>query len=319
MNEKGLYHLEIDEEFRQLIRPLQKKEFEQLRKNLLKDGCIDPIITWNGIIIDGHNRYRICMEHGIPFSVVEMHFTYREEVVSWICEHQLGRRNISEETRKYLIGMQYEAAKIAKSRLNPTGINQFSPSHMSPDRRRKQEQTELSAGHITAQRIGDQNHVSWNTVNKYAMYSRAVEEIRKKVPEAVSSILSGQYKISQNNVIELSKLDPDQIRLFIQRLDSPRQEYVQYKKTRREIQDLGAGTATAAPPSPSVKDVPQYDPDAEITALTLTIPTWSSSIERARKSTEPAHISAKAKEKLSLALHSLQDQITLTLDELEVE
>ena len=65
MNEKGLYHLEIDEEFRQLIRPLQKKEFEQLRKNLLKDGCIDPIITWNGIIIDGHNRYRICMEQSL--------------------------------------------------------------------------------------------------------------------------------------------------------------------------------------------------------------------------------------------------------------
>lgn len=316
MSEKGLYRLSIDDEFRQLIRPLQKKEFEQLKKNLLKDGCIDPIITWNGIIIDGHNRYQICMEHKIPFAVVEMHFTFREEAISWICEHQLGRRNITEETRKYLIGMQYEAAKTAKSRLNPTGINQFSAQQLSPDRRRKQEQIEVSAGHITAQRIGDQNHVSWNTVNKYAMYSRAIEEIRKKVPEAVPSILSGQYKISQTNLIELSKLDPDHIRLFIQRLDSPRQEYVQYKKTRREIKDLGGLSGVQSPPS--VKDVPEYDPDAEITALTLTIPTWSSSIERTRKATEPASVSSQAKEKLTHALHGLQTQIKITLEELEV-
>ena len=319
MNEKGLYHLEIDEEFRQLIRPLQRKEYEQLKKNLIKDGCIDPIITWKGIIIDGHNRYQICWENSIPFAVVEMHFSYREEAISWICEHQLGRRNISEETRKYLIGMQYEAAKIAKTRLNPTGINQFSPTRLLSSEQQKHTRGELSAGHITAQRIGDQNHVSWNTVNKYAMYSRAIEEIRKKVPEAVSSILSGQYKISQNNLVELSKLDPEQIRLFIQRLDSPRQEYVQYKKTRREIQDLGGGTSAAQPASPSVKDVPEYDPDAEIIALTLTIPTWSGSIERTRKATEPASISPQAKGNLMQALRSLQAQIQITLDELEVE
>ena len=100
--------LKINPEFKNLIRPLRRKELLQLEENLLADGCREPIITWNGFIIDGHNRYELCSKHGIPFLVWEKEFDSKEEVIAWICANQLGRRNISEETRKYLIGLQYE-------------------------------------------------------------------------------------------------------------------------------------------------------------------------------------------------------------------
>ena len=74
MSEKCLPVLNIDQEFRALIRPLTQKEYNQLEKNLIRDGCIDPIITWDGFIIDGHNRYSICTQNKIPFSVMEMEF-----------------------------------------------------------------------------------------------------------------------------------------------------------------------------------------------------------------------------------------------------
>ena len=103
--------LKIDPELKELIRPLTRKEFLQLEENLLVDGCIDPIITWNGFIIDGHNRYEICSRHNIPFQVVEKEFPSKDAVIAWMCAHQLGRRNLSEETRKYISEAGIELTK----------------------------------------------------------------------------------------------------------------------------------------------------------------------------------------------------------------
>ncbi len=95
----------------------------QLEVNLTVDGCREPIITWNNIIIDGHNRYEICNRLHIPYAVRKMPFENREQAIVWICSNQLGRRNITEETRRYLIGKQYELEKVA--RKHPPNINGF--------------------------------------------------------------------------------------------------------------------------------------------------------------------------------------------------
>ena len=63
MAEKSLRPLKIEPQFKNLIRPLQRKEYLQLEQNILSEGCRDPIILWNGVIVDGHNRYEICMRH----------------------------------------------------------------------------------------------------------------------------------------------------------------------------------------------------------------------------------------------------------------
>ena len=63
----GRRRLKTDEEFKHLIRPLRQREYTQLEQNILSDGCRDPIVVWNDVIVDGHNRYEICMRYGIPF------------------------------------------------------------------------------------------------------------------------------------------------------------------------------------------------------------------------------------------------------------
>ena len=52
--------LKIDPEFKDLIPPLSSDEYEQLENNILYDGCREPLIAWNDILVDGHNRYDIC-------------------------------------------------------------------------------------------------------------------------------------------------------------------------------------------------------------------------------------------------------------------
>ena len=87
--------LEIDPEFASLIPPLTEEEYTQLEANIVAEGCRDPLITWGSILIDGHNRHRICEKHGIAYQTVEREFVDRDEAVVFIIHNQLGRRNLS--------------------------------------------------------------------------------------------------------------------------------------------------------------------------------------------------------------------------------
>ena len=111
-----LQHLTIDPEFASKIPPLREEEMKQLEENILADGVvINPLIVWNGVIVDGHNRYHILQKHPeIQFTTSEKQFPDRYAAISWICKNQLGRRNLTPQQFKYLIGQQYDAEKLAE-------------------------------------------------------------------------------------------------------------------------------------------------------------------------------------------------------------
>ena len=66
--EKKIYDLEIDPDFAGLIPPLQDTELSLLIDSILTNRCEMPPVIWNGMILDGHNRCRICHENNIPFA-----------------------------------------------------------------------------------------------------------------------------------------------------------------------------------------------------------------------------------------------------------
>lgn len=110
-----MIELKIDREFEELIPPLTEEEYKGLENNILENGFNPafPIITWNGLIIDGHNRYSVCRRHGIEFKTIEQDFASRSAVLMWIMDNQLARRNINLITRKYLTGRRYKEEKKA--------------------------------------------------------------------------------------------------------------------------------------------------------------------------------------------------------------
>lgn len=105
-----LSQLKIDPEFQSKISPLQFEEEQQLEQNIIAEGrLLNPIITWNGYILDGHTRYRILKKHGfIKFEVEEIQLANKYEALAWICKNQLGRRNLSPERKKFLLGKEYK-------------------------------------------------------------------------------------------------------------------------------------------------------------------------------------------------------------------
>ncbi len=103
--------IEIDKEFKNLIPPLSQEESNQLERNLQKEGCRDAILVWNNILIDGHNRFRLCKKNQIDFNLQLCYFETRQEAKEWIINNQLGRRNLSPKWIAYFRGEAYNQVK----------------------------------------------------------------------------------------------------------------------------------------------------------------------------------------------------------------
>ena len=300
MSHPRLYELKIDQEFKSLIPPLSVDERAQLEENLISEGCREPLSVWRNTILDGHNRYEICTRNKIPFRVMYVNVSSREEAIVWICSNQLGRRNITIETRKYLIGKRFEAEKQSGAK-NAKGYNQYKPNDTPEASKRR-----------TAERIGQEYHISHATVDKYGIYAHAIDVLTTKEPAIVPKILSGQVKISHENIVELARLSAPEVKQLSRSISSEEADYICYSDTRRGIQK---GMAMPPPqkvstiPTASIKDMPQYDPDAEISSLALTIPSWVSSIDRTMTVSDLATVSENARERLRKQLVDLKETI----------
>ncbi len=107
--------LEIKEEFKKLIPPLTVEEFKQLEQNCLDEGIREKIITWNGFIIDGHNRYEIATRWNLDYKTESKYFKNENDVKEWMINNQFGRRNLSNYQRSVL-ALQLEEVFSAKAK-----------------------------------------------------------------------------------------------------------------------------------------------------------------------------------------------------------
>jgi hypothetical protein len=98
-------NFKIDPEFESAIDPPQPEELELLEASLRREGCRDPLRVWESesLLLDGHNRYRICEKWCLPYGVTYLDFPNREAALLWIQENQLGRRNLTDDQRAILV------------------------------------------------------------------------------------------------------------------------------------------------------------------------------------------------------------------------
>lgn len=118
MSEKKFRELKIDEELRDLLPPQTEEEHRILEESILKDGCIEPIKTWNDYIVDGHNRYEICEKYNIGFDIVILNSNYtKEDIKMWMLDTQLGRRNLN-DTQRIIVAEKYRYLIEQKAKKN---------------------------------------------------------------------------------------------------------------------------------------------------------------------------------------------------------
>lgn len=105
--------IKIDKEFQNLLRPLTAEEYKSLEDSIKQDGCLRPIELWNGYIVDGHNRYSICMKNDIPFEQVDVtgKFETKSDVMKWIVQNQRARQTGRQLSKSELVQMALAVEK----------------------------------------------------------------------------------------------------------------------------------------------------------------------------------------------------------------
>ena len=195
-------HLQINEEFKQLIPQLSQEELVGLENSLKLEGCRDPLVVWHNTIIDGHHRYAICIKHNISFDVVEKSELETElDVKLWMINNQFSRRNVPTETRLALAYKfkEFEAEK-AKERMQATQFkevdNTASTVLYTPQiNDQKPENTEKGRA---LEAIAKKAGVSHTTAFQYdKIQQQGTEEQKAKVAEGKSSINKVYTEIKQ--------------------------------------------------------------------------------------------------------------------------
>ena len=199
-----MINLKIDPEFQNQIPPLTDDEYKQLEENILKEGkLLSPLIVWNNTLVDGHNRYAILQKHPeIYFSTMPLRFENREEAIAWICRNQLGRRNLSPEQKRYLLGKQYEAEKKAAKIFRGNQYTLAKKSGCTHD-------DNHHSGKKTCDRIAEENGVSRASVLRASHYTRGIDIADNLSPGIKQKVFSGEVKFTNEEMSKLVLSSPD--------------------------------------------------------------------------------------------------------------
>lgn len=180
----------IDQEFKSFLPSLDRYTYEALEANILEYGCRDSLVLWGDILIDGHNRYEICMKHNIPFDTVNVAFDSREDVLIWIISTQIARRNLTPLQLSHFRGVHYRAdKKIKGSYMRRTGDAFTGKNDIFQS--------------STASRLSAQYHVSPKTIKRDAKIADAIDAIGEVSIAAKQMILTGEINIDKNVLAEL--------------------------------------------------------------------------------------------------------------------
>lgn len=148
----------VNPKFRELLDLPSETERKELESQLIRDGGPrDPITIWkgDGAIVDGHNRYQICIAHNLKFQTREMEFKDEDAVIEFIIENQIGRRNLSPQRAAYFMGLLYN-----KSKQDPAKVR-----------------TATEDGKTTAEVIADKFGVSEKSVRRAGEEVKGIEAV----------------------------------------------------------------------------------------------------------------------------------------------
>ena len=245
----------IDPEFRDKIPPLTEDEFSLLEENILSDGAVfSPLIVWDGTILDGHNRYEIIQKHPeLTYAVHKVSFANRYEAISWICKHQLGRRNLTPQQKKYLIGQRYEAEKQADAFHG----NQHTASDESGADKKCPHQ---NSRHVTQSRIAKETNTSASYVREAGTFAKGVDAAEEALPGIKQEILTGTIKPTASAVAAVAKAAPEERPQLAAALKKPRGSG---KSSSEKPQPVYHRCAPASPRQSTLKQIREISAEME--------------------------------------------------------
>lgn len=242
--------IKINDVLRDYIEPLTEAERTALERSLLAEGCRDALVLWNDVLVDGHNRYSICQQHGIPFKVTQnTSFKDMEDVMLWMIDNHLGRRSVSDFQRGVLALRQQEIlAKRQQAEMERTKAEDAAIAPPDPESEEAAPPPKVKAKREDIARAA---RLSANTLGQ-------IEKItRSATPELVDAVRAGT--ISINAAATVATLSEEDQKTAV----AGGRKFLQ--QAAREIREQRAANRPARPP----KEAPEagaYDAGAHVAA-----------------------------------------------------
>ena len=217
-------NITIIPELESLIPPLLGDELAQLEVNIIKDGCREALLVWPTteqvidpinksdstkpifVLIDGHNRYKICTKNNLDFTIHLVNYKTLEEIRGFMIDNQLGRRNLGSEQMSYLRGMKYIHLKQDKGKYsrdehkaqNDTYAIRIGKEHIAQNDTYGSKDKKIN----TAELLATEFNVGQATIKRDAEFAEGLERL---TPNFKTQLLSGKLKINKKYIQQLSK------------------------------------------------------------------------------------------------------------------
>lgn len=177
----------IDPTLESVCLPLAQDEFDTLEAQILRDGCLDPLKVWDRegelVLLDGHNRLKICNKHDLPYDTSTIEIESLEDAIIWIVDNQKGRRNVATQAqRDYISGKKYEAQKIINKRRDEKGV-------FKSDAPRGNDFLMGDTHNATAKIQAHDEGIVERTVRNNEKFANGIDAIREVSPRLVEKIL----------------------------------------------------------------------------------------------------------------------------------
>jgi protein gp37 len=192
--------VKIDPEFEGIIPEIPDHERAELSDSLMSIGCRDPLSVWDQgedqIILDGHTRFKICIENDIPFDTKPVSdINSREEAKIWMIKWQISRRNLQSGQRMNLISEMKDLIEIirqrAKERQLASRLNGRNPDGTPRVSSAAQIFAEPKEPIETRKELARLAGVSHGTMDKF----RAIKT--EAAPEVVDQVVKGELSVNK--------------------------------------------------------------------------------------------------------------------------
>ncbi len=152
-------------EMAKLLPPLSGEQLAALESDILKNGCYSPIIVNEDmVVVDGHNRQKLCEQNDIPYNMAVFSFESLLEAKQWALDTQKGRRNLDKwELGKIALKLKPDLETKARENMAAGGGDQKSedtksglailPNPISPVNTRKEMAESVGLGERTMGKI----------------------------------------------------------------------------------------------------------------------------------------------------------------------
>lgn len=204
--------LKIDNELRNLLPPLTDEEYKQLEKNIVENGFDKnfPIMEWHGFIVDGHNRYSICKKHNIKPVIGTLAYDTKEEVMEWMLDIQLGRRNLS-PIQRIAVAEKYRSIYEKQAIINKQ--NAMSEARKKNENNRNEQFSQNSSTTVSSKnkidvraKLAETAGVSTDTYSKgKKILDSDNEEVKQAVLSGDMSINAGYNKIKERQNVNIEE------------------------------------------------------------------------------------------------------------------